>query len=173
MYVETIPTLLKFLANLEAWLDESVAHAEHRGFDPEVLVECRLAPDMFPLRRQVQSACDAAKFLGARLSNTPAPVHEDSERTLAELRARIAKTRTFLEGLAEGDFDEAASRVVKVGFLPPGTGLTGAGYGRGFGLPNFFFHVNMAYAILRHNGVPLGKRAYIGGLDLIPAESPA
>ncbi|TNE91913.1 MAG: DUF1993 domain-containing protein [Deltaproteobacteria bacterium] len=167
MYDELVPYLVKYLGNLDGWLDEAEKFAEERGFEVDVLVDSRLAPDMFPLSRQVQAACDTAKFLAARLSDAKAPVDADDETTLGQLRERIAKTLAFLDGIDAEALADCAGRTITVNFLPPGTGLTGQEYARGFGLPNFFFHVNMAYAILRHNGVPLGKRAYIGSLDIL------
>lgn len=169
LYDETIPVLTKFLANLEAWLDEAEADAKERGFDPEILVEARLAPDMFPLRRQVQAACDTAKFIAARLTGTEAPSHPDTEVDLAQLRARIAVTKEFLADFDREAFDGAEDRVLAVGFLPPDVRIGAAEYLRGFALPNFYFHLSVAYGILRHNGVTLGKRAYIGHLELVPA----
>lgn len=165
VYDECMPQMMKMLTNLEHWLDQACEYAEAREFDPERLVNARLSPDMFALVKQVQAACDAAKFTGARLSETEAPRNEDTETTLAELRERIAVTRAFLEGLDPAAFEGAGERILTLAMLRGGS-VTGADYLREFAIPNFYFHVSMAYAILRHNGVKLGKRTYIGKLNI-------
>jgi len=169
MNVETVAQMRKMLSNLDAWIAEAVAYAEERGFPPENYIELRLAPDMFPFRRQVQAATDAAKFVAARTAGKDAPKHEDGEQTLEQLRARIHEVCAFLEGFQGDDFRDAAERVIKPGFAPEGKGLTSAGYTVDFALPNFYFHVAMAYAILRHAGVPLGKIKYIGSVPFVDA----
>jgi hypothetical protein len=155
----------KLLTNIEAWLDKAVAYAAHKSFDPEVLLEARLAPDQYALLRQIQSACDSAKYLGARLAGKEAPKHPDTEQNLAQIRARIHTCVAYLETLRPADFEGADARAV---LLPAREGkpLTGAEYLVEWGLPNLYFHVTTAYAILRHNGVDLGKRDYIGPLSL-------
>jgi hypothetical protein len=151
------------LRNVEKWLDAAAEHAKLKGFDPNVFVGARLAPDQYPLAKQVQSACDAAKLAGARLTGKSAPKHEDDETTFAEVRARPAKALAFLETLRAEDFADAATRKVPLPFLPGGNkGALGLDYFARFAQPNFFFHVAHVYAILRHNGVPLGKLDYIG-----------
>jgi hypothetical protein len=120
---------------------------------------------MFPLARQVQSSCDGAKFLAARLSGREAPKHADTEQTMAELHARIASVREYLAGFKEADFEGADERTVKLGFMP-GKGQNGADHLHEMNLPNTYFHLVAVYAILRHNGVPLGKMDYIGSLTL-------
>lgn len=166
-YDESIPPLDKMLGNLSGWLQQATAHAEERGFDPEVLLSCRLAPDQFPLVRQIQAACDAAKFTAARLSGTEAPAHPDEETTLEQIQARIAATRAYLEGFGPDDLAGAAERELSPSFLQ-GASVMALDYLREFALPNFYFHVTTAYAILRHNGVPLGKRAFIGHMSIKP-----
>lgn len=156
------------LVNLDAWLAKAIEHAKAKGFDPDVLAQARLAPDQFPLARQVQAACDSAKLAAARLAGKEAPAHPDEEKTLDELRARIGKATAFLDGLTREDFAGAAQQTVRLPFLPGDKGAVGLDYFIGFAQPNFFFHVTTAYAILRHNGVSLGKRDFIGdGLRVI------
>lgn len=155
----------KLLGNLDGWLDKAAAHAAEKKFDVKVLLGSRLAPDMFPLMRQVQLACDNAKYLAARTAGVEAPAHPDSEETVDDLRRRIATVVTYLEGFAAGDFAGAEDRRVS---LPrwEGKSMTGTESLFEHVLPNFFFHFTTAYAILRHNGVPLGKRDYLGPLPL-------
>jgi hypothetical protein len=151
------------LQNLDRWLTKASEHAKAKGFDPNVLVQSRLAPDQYTLARQVQSACDAAKFAAARLTGKDAPAHPDTETTIDELHARIAKVIEYLGTFTEKDFENAATRKVPLPFIPGGTkGMLGANYLLQMAAPNFYFHVTTAYAILRHNGVDLGKRDYIG-----------
>lgn len=165
-YTVAVAQPLKMLGNLLAWLDAAEAHAEAKGFDAAVLLEARLAPDMFHLRRQIQAAADGAKFLGARLAGVEAPKHPDTETTLAELRARIEAVQAFLRELPEDAFAGAGERQLTLAFLPKGSTILATDYANEFALPNFHFHVVMAYAILRHNGVGLGKRDFLGSLTL-------
>jgi uncharacterized protein len=156
--------LKKMLLHLDAWLDKAVVYANAKAFDPVVLVGARLAPDQYPLARQVQSACDTAKFAAARLAGKEAPKHPDTEQTIAELRARIQTTTGYLGTFKPTDFDGAESRLVALPYLE-GKVLTGDDYLMEQVLPNFYFHVTTAYAILRHNGVGVGKRDFIGSLS--------
>lgn len=160
----TVVQSSKMLQNLDAWLVKATDYAKQRNFDPNLLVEARLAPDMYPLTRQVQAACDGAKFLAARLSGKEAPKHEDNERTIEDLRARIQTVRSYLEGYSARDFEGVAGRVIPLPFRP-GKGLDADEFRIQMNVPNMYFHVCMAYAILRHNGVPLVKGDYIGSLD--------
>lgn len=169
MYESTVPVLTQLLRNIDAWLEEAIAFAEGREMDPETLLTARLYPDMFDLRRQVQNACDAAKFVGARLTGIDAPKHEDGPQTLAELRGRIAEVSAFLEGLDEAAFEGAETRELAPGFLK-GMATTGAHYTREFAMPNTYFHACMTYAILRSVGVKLGKRQFIGNMTLYKPE---
>jgi hypothetical protein len=155
----------KLLGNLDGWLDKAAAYAESKKFDPAVLLASRLAPDMFPLLRQVQIACDNAKWAAARTAGAEAPSHADGEKTADELRARIASVVSYLEGFSAADFAGAEDRRVS---LPrwEGKSMSGQEYLVEHALPNFMFHLTTAYAILRHNGVPLGKRDYLGALPL-------
>ncbi len=155
----------KLLGNLERWLDKAIAHAAQKKYDPAVLLLARLAPDMYPLRQQIQNACDGAKFLAARLSGKAAPKHADTDQSLDELRARIRSVREYLATFTPADFVGAETRVVPLGFLP-GKAMLGADWVREMSLPNTYFHFCMAYAILRHNGVDVGKTDFIGSITL-------
>ena len=157
----TVTQFGRMLQNLDAWLEAGVAYAKERGFDPEVFVAARLAPDQYALRQQIQSACDAAKYAGAYLSGQKAPSHPDTETTLAELRARIRTCLGYLQSFKASDFVGAEERRVAPPWME-GKSVRGDAYLGRIGVPNFYFHVTTAYAILRHNGVPLGKRDYIG-----------
>ena len=155
----------KMLQNLDAWIGKAIAHAEARKFDADTLVHARLAPDQFSFAKQVQAACDAAKFAAAYLAGKQAPAHPDTEKTIAELRDRIAVCRAWLATLSAEDFVGAEDRRVSPPWLH-GKWLTANDYLLQAGGPNFYFHVVTAYSILRHNGVDLGKQDYIGGLPL-------
>jgi hypothetical protein len=165
MYYETFGQIKKMLAQLDKWLEAAEAFAKTKSFDPNLFLGFRLAPDQFAFARQVQTACDTAKLAAARLAGKEAPSHPDSEQTLGELRARVATVLTYLNGFSPKDFDGAAARVVT---QPRWEGkvMTGADYFLEHAVPNFFFHITHAYAILRHNGVPVGKRDYLGALTL-------
>jgi hypothetical protein len=160
-----ISELSKMLRNLDAWMAKAIEHAKAKPFEPNVLVQARLAPDQYSLDRQVQSACDTAKFAAAYLGGKEAPKHPDTEKTFDELRARIASVLGFLETVTEKDYAGAEDRKVAPAWLQ-GKWLRGEDYLFQVAIPNFFFHLTTAYAILRHNGVPLGKMDYIGALPL-------
>jgi hypothetical protein len=160
---DAIRLFAKTLQNLERWMDKAADHATARAFDVDVLAEARLAPDQFSFRQQVQAGCDQAKFAAAYLSGKPAPSHPDTERTFPELRERIRKCLGFLETVQAADLAAAEDRKVSPPWLQ-GRWLRGDDYLVHVALPNFFFHATMAYAILRHNGVALGKMDYIGSL---------
>lgn len=165
LYDLCVPQFKKALGNLDRWIELAVANAERRKFDPNVLVNARLAPDMFPFARQIGSACDTAKFTPARVTGKDAPKHADNEHTLAELRARIADVAKYLDGYTAKDLDGLDTKVI----APPslrGKSIVAKDYVLEMQLPNFYFHVCMAYAILRHNGVELGKTDFIGSLPL-------
>lgn len=161
----SVQIMSKMLRNLDTWLGKATDHAKAKSFDVEVLVRARLAPDQYALDRQVQSACDAAKFAAAYLTNKEAPKHPDTEKTVGELRQRIAACLTFLDTCKESDFSGAEERRVAPAWLR-GSWLRGDDYLLHIGLPNFLFHVTTAYSILRHNGVNLGKADFIGALPL-------
>ena len=157
-----VPVFDSMLKNLSALLDKAVVHAQAKGYEPSVLLQSRLAPDMFPLTRQVQIATDAAKFGVARLTGVEAPKFADDEATFEQLKARIEKTRAFVAGVPRDAFEGAEARRVEV----PTRTATYAFDGRTFllhwAMPNFYFHVVTAYDILRHNGVEVGNRDYLG-----------
>jgi hypothetical protein len=153
----------KTLENLEKWMDKAGEHAKARSFDVDVLAHARLAPDQFAFNQQVQAACDQAKYAAAYLSGKPAPSHPDTEKTFAELRERIRKCTGFLATVQKQDLAGAEERKVAPPWMQ-GRWLSGHDYLVELAVPNFFFHVTMAYAILRHNGVSLGKMDYIGSL---------
>ncbi len=165
LYDDTLPIFTKMLGNLSSFLDKAEAHAKEKNFDPEVLLTARLVPDQYPLVRQIQAACDAAKTAAARLSGKEPPSHPDTEKTWSEIRARIATCKSYVESVTAKDFEGAETRMVKLPFIP-GKGMLGADYAREMAIPNFYFHLTTAYAILRHNGVPLGKMDYIASLTL-------
>jgi len=150
------------LRNLSAILDKAEAYAAARKIDPAALTAFRLYPDMFPLTRQVQIACDTAKGAVARLAGVEMPKHEDAEQTFAELKARIAKTVAFIESVPAGKIDGADEREVTIRQRGQDVKLTGLQYLLAVAQPNFYFHVTTAYNILRHNGVELGKRDFLG-----------
>lgn len=164
MYFETIQQFNKTLGQVETWLRAAMTYAAAKPFDPEILLVARLAPDQFALARQVQIACDTAKLAAARLTGKEGPAYPDTERTLDELCTRIQGTRSFLDSLVPGDFEGAATRVIT---QPRWEGkvMSGADYFMEHALPNFFFHASHSYAILRHNGVPLGKKNFLGTLS--------
>jgi hypothetical protein len=161
----TVVQLGRMLQNLDTWLTKAAEHAARKNFDPGVLLAARLAPDMYPLTRQVQAACDGAKFLAARLAGKDPPKHPDTESSFAELHARIRSVQGYLKSFSAEDFDGAQTRTIPLGFLP-GKGLLAADFHHQFNVPNTYFHFCMTYAILRHNGVELAKSDYIGALDL-------
>ena len=152
------------LGCISAVLDKALAYAEAKKFDPNVLVSSRLAPDMLPLAKQVQIAADTVKFAAARLGRQEAPRFEDNEQTLPELKARIAKTIDFLETVPANAFEGAEDLDIKIQVPNRTIELKGLAYLQGWVLPNFFFHCSMTYAILRHNGVDLGKRDFLGDI---------
>lgn len=165
LYDEIVPVMSKELAAMDRWLEKAVAHAATKTFDPGVLLGARLAPDQFPLVRQVQSACDQSKFAAARISGKEPPKIPDTEQTIDELRARIATARAYLDTFTRADFEGAERRRIPL-YFAPGKAMSAPSYLREYLLPNFYFHLTHAYAILRHNGVDLGKRDFIGQLTL-------
>jgi hypothetical protein len=162
MYQASAPVFDKMLANLSAILGKAASWAETRKIEPTVLLNARLAPDMFALTRQVQIACDFAKGTCARLAGVEPPKFEDNEASTEELQARIAKTRQFMATIKAAQIDGSEGRDVKFKAGPRELEFKGLPYLTGFALPNFYFHYTMAYAILRHNGLDLTKPDYIG-----------
>ena len=161
LYDFTIPQFIKMLNNLGRILDKAALHAQGKKFEVEVLLNSRLSPDQFNLIKQVQIACDTAKLGASRLTGKEAPVHEDQEKTLPELKARIASVIDYLAGFTEDDFKDAEERKVS---QPRWEGkyLYGKEFALQHAIPNLYFHVTTAYSILRHNGVDIGKRDYLG-----------
>lgn len=166
VYQASVPHFTKMLGNLSRWLDEAATHAENKGYDPAVLLTARLAPDQYTLLRQIQAACDAAKAPAARLAGQTPPSHPDTEQTWDEARARVKTVLDYLQTVEPSHFEGAEDRIIALPFMP-GKGMKGTNYLHEMALPNFYFHIDMAYAILRHNGVALGKTPYIGSLTLI------
>ena len=152
------------LSSLSAILKKAEAHCEERNIDPNALLTARLFPDMLNLIRNVLVACDTAKGLAARLSQTDNPSFEDNETTFADLQARITTTIEFMESVPETAFEGAEDREVILKFGPQEK-FTGAAYFTDFATPNFYFHMTTAYNILRHNGVEIGKRDFLGAKD--------
>jgi hypothetical protein len=171
VYDETFRQMKKMLGQLDRWLEIAGTYAKEKSFDPNLYLGFRLAPDQFPFARQVQMTCDTAKLAASRLSGKEAPVQADNEQTLDELRARVQSVISYLDGFSAKDFEKAAT----VTITQPrweGKTMTGADYFLEHAVPNFFFHATTAYAILRHNGVAVGKRDYLGPLTQRPAPAP-
>jgi len=162
MYQASAPRFVNMLTNLSAILDKAEAHAEAKKIDPLAFTSDRLYPDMLPLMSQVRIACDNAKGAVARLAGVEIPKHEDTEQTFAELRARIAKTIAFVQTIQPAQIDGSEDKDIALKLGTREVKFTGMQYLLGFALPNFYFHVVTAYDILRHGGVELGKRDYIG-----------
>jgi hypothetical protein len=164
MHLDMFRQMKKQLAQIDKWFDAAVAHAEAKKFDPNVLVTSRLAPDQFAFARQVQITCDTAKLGAWRVTGKDAPSHADTEATIDELRARIHSVIGYLDGLTEADFENIAARTVT---QPRWEGkiMSAHDYFIEHVVPNFYFHLAHVYALLRHNGVSVGKRDYLGTLS--------
>jgi hypothetical protein len=163
IHAAAIPPLRRMLENLSHLLAKAERHCEERKIEPSVLLAARLYPDMFPLVRQVQIASDTAKSTAARLAGTEIPKFEDTETTFPELHARIEKTIAFLDSLAPAQFEGAESRSISLPLRSGTREFTGQDYLLTWATPNFYFHVTAAYALLRHNGVEVGKMDYLTG----------
>jgi hypothetical protein len=161
----TLNQLRRMLINLDGILGKAEKYAESKKFDVNVLTTWRVAPDMFPFTRQIQSTCDAAKFCAAYLSETAPPVHEDKETTWSELRQRVQKVIQYLEGFKESDFKNAANVKVSPRWAK-GQSIGGEDYFYQVAIPNFYFHLTTAYALLRGAGVDIGKMDYLGNINL-------
>lgn len=159
----TVPAFIKSLGNLQKILDKAAAFSDAKKIAPEVLLQSRLAPDMFPLIRQIQIACDTTKLGAARLTGKEAPTHDDKEVTLAEIKTRIDSVVTYLKTFKPEDFKGAEERKISQPRWE-GKWLTGTEYTLHHVLPNLYFHLTTAYAILRHNGVEIGKKDYLGDM---------
>ncbi|WP_347986093.1 DUF1993 domain-containing protein [Methylomonas sp. AM2-LC] len=162
LYQASIPVLVRMLGNLSAILYKAAAHAEAKKIDPSIFVNARLAPDMYPLSRQVQIATDVVKGCAARLAGIEVPSYEDNEASFAELQARIAKTVAFIQSVTAEQIDGSEGRNITLKFGSREFHFLGQAYLLNFVYPNFYFHLTTAYAILRHNGVEIGKMDYIG-----------
>ena len=162
MYQASVPVFQKMLKNLDGILDKGVAFAEGRKIEPQVLLTARLAPDMYHFTRQVQIATDHAKGGPARLAGLEPPKFEDNEASFGDLKARVAKVQAFLTALKPAQIDGSEERKIVLKFGPREFEFVGLPYLTMFVLPNFYFHYTTAYAILRHNGVDVGKRDFVG-----------
>jgi uncharacterized protein len=161
MYQASVPHFVHMLGNLSSILDKTSAHAEAKNIDQAVFINARLAPDMYPLSRQIQIAADMAKACAARLAGIEVPRYEDNETTLADFKARIAKTIVFLQSISADQIDGSEERTVTIKMFDKEVVYSGQHYLLEIIIPHFYFHVTTAYAILRHHGVDLGKRDYI------------
>jgi len=164
MHSASVPIFVRMLANLVTWLDKAEAHATAKKFEPAVYMTARLAPDMLPLPTQIQIACDAAKFCIARLAGSESPAFADDEKTLADLRQRVAKTIDYLKSVPAAQIAGSDAKDISVPRRAGPITMSGEAYLKYFALPNFFFHVTTTYALLRHNGVELGKMDFLGAL---------
>jgi uncharacterized protein len=163
IYTASIPVFKQMLGGLSAVLAKADAHAQEKKIDPNAFLQARLFPDMFPVLKQVQVATDFAKGVAARLAGVEVPSFPDDEQTFAQLQSRIATVLAFIEGLDKAAFNAAATReIVTQAGTPKEKRFTGQSYLFNYGLPHFFFHITTAYAILRSNGVEVGKKDYIG-----------
>jgi hypothetical protein len=162
MYQASVPRFVNILGNLANILDKAQAHVDARKLDPSALTTYRLFPDMLPLTRQIQIACDTAKGVVARLAGVEIPAYEDDEKTLAELKARIVKTVAFIQTMTPGQIDGTEDKEIVIKRGDKETRYKGMQFLLGHALPNFYFHVTTAYNILRHNGIEIGKRDYLG-----------
>ena len=165
IYEMSIPVLTLGLTNLAGLLDKGTTHAENRKFDANVLTHARLFPDMLPFTRQVLIACDMAKGCAARLAGVENPKFEDTETTMPELKARIAKTKAFLASVQPAQFNDAEMREIVLTFPGYSLKFNGFTYVTRFVLPNFYFHTSMVYALLRHNGIEIGKGDFLGAIQ--------
>lgn len=165
-YYPMILEIKKLLGSLDACLDKASAHATAKNFDPKVLLGSRLAPDMFPLLMQIQGTCDQAKYAAGRTTAKAIPEHPDGEQSLEELKLRIASVVSYLDGFGPEDFASIEKNMVTTPRWK-GKSMTAANYFVEHAVPNFFFHLSMAYAILRHNGVDVGKRDFLGAISYV------
>ena len=162
MYQVSVPRFVNILSNLSAILDKAQAHVDEKKIAPEALITFRLYPNMFTMARQVQIACDTAKGAVARLAGVDIPVNADTEQTLAELKTRIATTIAFVQSIKPAQIDGTEDKEITLKRGEKSTTYKGMQFLLGHALPNFYFHVTTAYNILRHNGVEIGKRDYLG-----------
>jgi hypothetical protein len=163
MYDASVPVFQQMLGSLSAILAKAGEHAQEKKIE-QALLQARLFPDMFPLARQVQVAADFAKGACARLAGVEVPRYDDTETTFAELQQRIARTLAFIDTLPKGAFEDSATRDITTSAGPNARQFKGQPYLLHYALPHFYFHITTAYAILRHNGVEIGKKDFIGGV---------
>ena len=164
MYQASIPVVIRAFDNLIAILKKGEAFAAAKKIEPSVLINARLAPDMFPLSRQIQIATDVCKGAAARLAGTEIPSYADTESTFAELYERIQKTVAYLKTFKPAQIDGSEEKTITLKVGGQEMTMKGQQYLTGFVLPNLYFHITVAYAILRHNGVDVGKKDYLGSL---------
>ena len=162
MYQASIPRFVNILSNLSAILDKAQAHVDAKKLDDAILTNYRLFPDMLPMSKQIQIACDTAKGVTARLAGVEIPAYEDNEKSLADLKARIAKTVAFIQTVTASQIDGTEEKEIVIKRGDKETRYGGMQFLLGHALPNFYFHVATTYNILRHNGVEIGKRDYLG-----------
>jgi uncharacterized protein len=163
MHSASAPIFLTMLANLDQWLQKAEAHADAKKFESSVYLSTRLAPDMLPFTNQIQIACDGAKFAMARLGSVEGPKFDDSESTIAQLRERVRATVAFIKSVPAEKIDGTEEKEITIPRRSGNITMKGEEYLKHYVLPNFFFHVTTAYALLRHNGVELGKKDYLTG----------
>ena len=168
MYYQVMTQCIESLKNLESWLDKAEEYAKAKKFDISVLMNARLAADQHPFIYQVQSACDYVKAGAAWLSGQTPPKHPDTEQTISELRARIQKTIAYSEGVKEAQYAGASERKVTLSWAP-GKVIGGADYLLQLTVPNTYFHLTTAYSILRHNGIDVGKKDFLGAVNFVDA----
>jgi hypothetical protein len=164
LYDFSIPSLIRGLTNMSAILDKAIAHATAKKIDSATIGQLRLFPDMHPLSRQVQIACDTAKGAAGRLAGVDIPKHEDTETTLPELKARIAKTLDFLKSITPAQVAGDEARAIEIKFPNGSWKFTATSYVIDFVMPNFYFHDSMVYALLRKGGVEIGKGDFLGAI---------
>jgi hypothetical protein len=165
MHSASVPVFVRMLGNLDAWLVKAEAHAQAKKFEASVYLAARLAPDMLPFTKQIQIACDGAKFGVARLAGVEAPRHDDTEASLADLRERVRQTVAFVQSVPAAQIDGTEDKDVTIPRRTGSMTLKGEFFLKHYVMPNFYFHVTTAYALLRHNGVELGKMDYLGALQ--------
>jgi uncharacterized protein len=165
LYDATIPIFIKMLGNAEGWLDKAAAYAADKKFSPEVFLQTRMTPDMYPFVQQLQAACDTAKFAAAKMTGKEPPSHPDTEKTFDELRARLRVCIRYLETFKPEDFVGCEERPCSHQWMG-GKTMRAGDYLDHFVLPNFHFHLTTAYGILRSSGVEVGKMSYLGSLPL-------
>ncbi|MBA5605088.1 DUF1993 domain-containing protein [Duganella sp. FT3S] len=162
MYSASVPVFKQILNSLLAILDKAETHADQKKIDPQALLQFRLYPDMLPFTRQIQIACDFAKGCSARLGGMDVPAFEDNERSFAELKTRITRTLAFIDTVPQDQVAGSAARAITTGSGEKTKHFTGQTYLLHYALPHFFFHATTAYDILRHNGLDIGKKDFIG-----------